>query len=110
VAPHTYLLDLDANGTGFLVDAFSDAQHSTYQVALARLASHRIEFHVKTIDSLETSLFVRGTSCRGYLWLEIGSRSSRWRREVEFRLRDALLDRIKGVTATAERLKTRRQE
>jgi hypothetical protein len=106
---NTYLLDLDASGNGVLVDAFSDSRHSTYDVTLARLETRRIEFSVKVIDSLETSLSLRGTTCRGYLWLEIGSRSPRWGSKLEFRPRDAMLKRIEAVTATANRLRTRSQ-
>lgn len=107
---NTYLLDLDASGNGVLVDAFSNSRHATYDVTLARLETRRIEFSVTVIDSRETSLYLRGTTCRGYLWLEIGSRSSRWSGKLEFRPRDAMLRRIEAVTATAERLKARSQD
>ena len=106
----TYLLDLDESGTGVLVDALSDSRHATYDVTLATLETRRIEFSVKVIDSRETSLYLRGTTCRGYLWLEIGSRSPRWSGKLEFRPRDAMLRRIEAVTATAERLKARSQD
>lgn len=106
---NTYLLDLDASGNGVLVDAFSDSRHATDDVTPTRLETRRIEFSVKAIDSLTTSLYVRGTTCRGCLWLEIGSRSSRWNSRLEFRPRDAMLTRVEAVTATAERLKARSQ-
>jgi hypothetical protein len=101
----TYLLDLDANGHGWLAHAFGQQPHATYKVELARLDGQRIEFRVTTIAGLSKALYLRGTTCRGYLWLEIGERSPKWKDSLEFRPRDALLSDIEALTATAERLK-----
>lgn len=105
----TYLLDLDADGRGWLAHARGREPHATYEVELARLDGQRIEFNVKPIDGLSKALYLRGTTCRGYLWLEIGERSPKWRDSLEFRPRDALLSRIEALTATAERLKKKKQ-
>ncbi len=106
----TYLLDLDANGHGWLAHAFGKEPHETYEVELARLDGQRIEFNVTTIEGLSRALYLRGTTCRGYLWLEVGERSPRWKVSLEFRPRDALLSRIEALTATAERLKKSKQQ
>ncbi len=105
-----YLLDLDAHGHGWLAHAFGQQPHATYEVEISRLDGPRIVFAVKTIESLSKALYLRGTTCRGYLWLEIGERSPKWKDSLEFRPRDVLLSRIEALTATAERLKSHKQQ
>ena len=60
----TYLLDLDANGRGWLAHAIGQQPHATYEVELARLDDQRIEFNVKAIEGLSKALYLRGTTCR----------------------------------------------
>jgi hypothetical protein len=102
-----YRLELDEHGDGFLVSAssFSNSPHQTYEVSLAKLDSHRIEFRVTPISSLETTLYVRGTTCRGSLYLEVGSRAPKWKTELEFKLLEPLLERIRATSETVQHLK-----
>ena len=100
-----YLLDLNEHGDGVLVTAFRDEPHQTYDVSVARLDSHRVEFRVRPIKSLSKTLYLRGTTCRGHLYLEVGSRAPKWKADLEFKLRDPLLERIRATSEAAENLK-----
>jgi hypothetical protein len=102
-----YRLELDEHGDGVLVSAgsFGNSPHQTYEVSLARLDSNKIEFRVTPIKSLEKTLFLRGATCRGILWLDIGSRAPKWKRELEFKPLESFLDRIRETSETVQRLK-----
>jgi hypothetical protein len=101
-----YRLELDERGDGVLVSAIGASPHQTYDVSLAKLDSRRVEFRVTTISSLEKTLFLRGSACRGHLYLELGSQSPRWKADLEFKLLEPLLERIRATSETVQRLKT----